>query len=162
MPSAAVEAQRRATARACGLPAAAASLVPLLGSALVIVSNSRFAADGFDSTEFSATVRDDPAAVEAARHALAPWLAPVGVDNAVAMLGELGLLTKRRAGDDDSDDLTLRAYARRLAEYPRDAAEYVLTGWASSQVFWPAWAELQSALDRRVRVRRQFAKALGP
>jgi hypothetical protein len=135
--------------------------VPLLGCALAIVSNSRFAADGFDGAEFTATVRDDPAAVDAARRALAPWLEPVGLDVALAALGELSVLTKRKAGDADGDDLTMLAYARRLAEYPRDAVEHVLTGWAASQVFWPAWAELQAALDRRVRVRRQFARALG-
>jgi hypothetical protein len=153
-----VWAQRKKTARQIGLPEAAASLVPLLGYALEITARDCYAGRELDGFEYSATRRDAPHAVAAARAALAPWLEPIDHDEALAMLVELSVITKRREGDDMSEELTLAVYARRVAEYPRDAVADVLGNWAG--VFWPAWAELQARLDRKVRARRVFAQAL--
>lgn len=159
MPSAEVEARRRTVARQIGLPEAAASLVPLLGYALDIKARDVYAGREVDGYEFTATAKDDTHAVEAARQALAPWLVPMTGDDALRMIAELAVVTKRREGDEASDEATVAAYARRLAEYPRDVGDDVVRNWGG--VFWPAWAELQAHLDRRVRARRVFAKALG-
>ncbi len=157
--SAEVEARRRTVARQIGLPEAAASLVPLLGSALAITARDVYAGRELDGFEYSATIKGDAQAVDAARRALAPWLVLISIDDALAMLAELAAITKRREGDDMGDEVTMAAYARRVAEYPRDAVESVLGNWGG--VFWPAWAELQAHLDRKVRARRVFARALG-
>lgn len=161
MPSAEVEERRRKTARQIGLPEAAASLVPLLGRSLAISARDVYAGREFDGYEYTATLRDDaqPGEIEAARRALARWLDPITREKAVAMLAELSVLTKRREGDADLDDLALNVYVARLAEYPLDVVEGVLRSWGGT--FWPAWAELQAALDRKTRARRVFAKALG-
>lgn len=157
--SAEVAERRRKVARQIGLPEAAASLVPLLGRSLEIEARDVYAGRELDGFEYSATVKGDAQAVDAARRALAPWLAPTPRERAIAMLGELAVLTKRREGDADLDDLALHVYAARVAQYPLDAVEDVLRNWAGT--FWPAWAELQARLDRKVRARRVFARALG-
>jgi hypothetical protein len=157
--TAGVEARRRKVARQIGLPEAAASLVPLLGSALDIAARDVYAGRELDGFEFTATAKDDARAIEAAREALRPWLKPMQADDALRLIAELALITKRREGDDTTDEATVAAYARRLAEYPTDAAAEVVRTWGG--VFWPAWAELQAHLDRKVRARRVFAKALG-
>lgn len=134
-------------------------MVPLLGSALVIETSSRWAENGFEGAEYRASRRDDPQAIEAAREALTPWLVPISRKSAFAMLAELSVLTKRREGSDASEDLTMAVYASRLGRYPEDVVESVLRSWYG--VFWPAWVELQGPLDRRVAPRLQFARALG-
>ena len=129
---------------------------------------SRFGVHGFDGVAISAAPRRDLDADASARvcrdagDALQPWLEPIGVDKAIGMLAELAVLTKRRADDDASADLTLSAYAQRLAQFPADVVEQVLHGWVSANVFWPAWAELQLAIDRRMAGRLAIKRALGP
>lgn len=156
-----LQARRRRTARQIGLPEEAASLVPLLGSALVIEAKPRDGTHGHEGWEITAWPKAECAdEVAAARRALAPWLEPVDADHAMAMLAEMSLLTKRAATDDDTSEATVRLYAQRLGQYPLDVVGHVLNDWTATKVFWPAWAELQERLDARMRNRRALWAAL--
>jgi hypothetical protein len=158
------------------LPEAAASLVQLCASVLAFETTGRYGSHGFEGVQIDARPRPIPTdltgdaldrhrrarralAVEA-RSALDPLLRPMTGDQAVALLAELSVLTKRRTHDADDDELTIAAYARRLARFPLDVGKSACEARADSETFWPAWVELLLLIERRMRGREAICRAL--
>lgn len=76
------------------------------------------------------------------------------------MLTDLFALTKRRAEDGITLDITLAAYGERLLEYPADVTRYVLTTWPDQSIWFPAWHELKENLEFWTGDRRAKMEAL--
>ena len=58
-----------------------------------------------------------------------------------AWLAELSVITAKRADDEFTEQLRLKAYSERLADYPADVVREVLL--KRTWRFWPAWAGLE-------------------
>lgn len=145
--------------------AAAISSAPLLASVIVVVTTRDVIGDDgqFDRIVPAQVVlhKDaEPADVETLRALIDELCRPMGVEQAEAVLGELAALTVRRAHDEIADDVLASAYSARLAQYPRDVAADACSDWADGHRFWPAWAELRAACDRRVAPRQLLQQAL--
>lgn len=72
-------------------------------------------------------------------------------------LAELSVLVIPRRDDDMASEVTLVAYADRLAAYPADVAHKALLG--TRWKFWPAWVELEDVCNRLAAARRVMLQA---
>jgi hypothetical protein len=85
---------------------------------------------------------------------LAGFLTPAPVRVIEGWLAELSVITARRQGDQEEEELRLAAYASRLARYPADVARYVCLG--KTWKFWPTWAEMEEICTAKVSARRRL------
>lgn len=145
-----------------GPTAEAARLGLLLGQALVWGERSIFQKDGqFERTEISdVKVRDGHSIPQATLNMLEKICAPCGPTYAAQRLGELRLLTASRERNEKDTELMALAYTDRLADYPADVVLGACNSWANAERFWPTWADLKDACDRRMRGRKQLRDAL--
>ena len=88
------------------------------------------------------------------------YLAPIEPRILVKALTELDALTVKRAEAQGQTDLTIAAYADRLAIYPEDIVIHVLTSWPSRSKWWPSWYELNLDIEWRVTKRRLLLDAI--
>lgn len=72
-------------------------------------------------------------------------------------IAELSVIAARRADDDMSEALRLRAYRDRLAGYPADIVKDVLL--RQTWKFFPTWAELHEKLESAMVRRRSILRA---
>ncbi len=75
-------------------------------------------------------------------------------------IATLRVRTKARAGDAADTALMLAIFSEDVGDYPPDVVVDGCKGWARSEKWFPAWAELKDYLDRRVKRRRLMAEAL--
>ena len=85
------------------------------------------------------------------------FFAPADDGRIEQWVAELSVITARRADDDFSGALRLKAYTDRLAEYPADVARSALLN--SPWQFFPTWAELRAECERLVKPRRELFEA---
>jgi len=97
-------------------------------------------------------------AIEAARRTLKLSLKAISPREAVDLLSELKALTRPAQGDTTDLAVTLRAYAKRLSEYPADVVRHVLN--THDSPWWPAWAELSERLEIHSYRRKLMLQAL--
>lgn len=96
--------------------------------------------------------------VRAALAALNAYFRPCGGKFAGEQLALLRARTKMRADQDGK--LLAVAYIDWLAPFPADVAKGACEELARSNVFFPAWAELEAACDRLMAERRTLRKTL--
>ena len=96
--------------------------------------------------------------VRAALAALNEYFRPCGGRYAGEQLALLRARTKMRADQDGK--LMAVAYIDWLAPFPADVAKAACEEWARSNVFFPAWAELEAALTRLMAERKSLRAAL--
>jgi hypothetical protein len=149
--------------KAFALPAGSATLAHSLSPLLAWGDKSLFGSHGYEGT----TVTDvavrrgaDPAEIERRLGEVEMLCAPCGADHAAAKLTELRVLTAHRAREGEDAALMAAAYTIRLAQYPADVVSAACDAWADGDNFWPTWAELKGACERRMRGRVQIRDAL--
>lgn len=96
--------------------------------------------------------------VRAALAALSAYFRPCGAKFAGEQLALLRARTKMRADQDGK--LLAVAYIDWLAEFPADVAKAACEELARSNVFFPAWAEVEAACGRLMTERKTLRKAL--
>jgi hypothetical protein len=155
--------QLPAVCRAFDLPAAAATLAHSLGPVLVWGDRSVYGSHGYEGVK----ITDVAVRPGASRDDLAVYLqhiealcVPSDSMLAAKKLAELRALTAHRARDDVDIEVMADAYTHRLAQYPPDVVVAACDGWADGDNFWPTWAELKGACERRMRGRVQIRDAL--
>lgn len=87
-------------------------------------------------------------------------LAPANRRDCGKEVGMLKVMTKEKNLGADDLDLQVRVYAEELSRYPLDAVRAACRGWAASQTFFPAWAELKRACEAEVLLRRRLVAGL--
>lgn len=99
-----------------------------------------------------AIIKGSPEAIEAMRQRMEGAFAPPQEPQIELWLAELDQIAPRRASSGADDDLRLRAYVTRLADYPADVVREALLQrrWR----FFPSWAELAEVCDELVQHRR--------
>lgn len=97
---------------------------------------------------------------EAALQASADSFAPADPDDLIAALAEMSVLVAARDQSEFAGQLTLRAYARRLSEWPADIAAAALREWPDQSKWWPAWLELRELMEPMIAPRRAIFRAL--
>ena len=85
---------------------------------------------------------------------------PAEIDQMVGWLAELSVQVATRAQTDFNGELTLKVYARNLAEYPADVVRDVVNEWPSRSKWWPTWHELKERLDAKCQRRRVLESEL--
>jgi len=78
----------------------------------------------------------------------------------ISELTRLRMVTKSRNGAEEDLAACLAAYADELIEYPRDVLVSTLRHFGITAVFWPALAEIVSAMDATLAWRRNIAEVL--
>lgn len=152
-----------AVCRAFDLPAEAGRLAHLLAPLLVWGDRSVYGSHGYERSEVTDVAvrpgvpREDLGAYLQHMEALCQ---PADPGLAASKLTELRVLTAHRARDGDDIELMAAAYTHRLAQYPPDVVAAACDAWADGDNFWPTWAELKGACDRRMRGRTQIRDAL--
>lgn len=159
------------------LPQTDAALLPdLLLPRLHFETRNILGSDGqFEGTQVSgctitSNAADDPhrrdAVLREALASLQSALRPCGGETAVKLLALLRHRTKARVEDGNEGAMTAAAYGDWLAQYPADIASAACEEWARGNTWWPAWAELQKALDKlaapRLAIRKALQDALAP
>lgn len=109
---------------------------------------------GFDIAEQNGADLD--AALAVVRKAMTP--APQ--NSLVGWLAELSVQVAYRAQTEFNGELTLKVYARNLADYPADVVRDTLREWPSRSKWWPTWHELKERLDLKVQRRRTLEREL--
>jgi len=109
-------------------------------------------------TGYTLTGAHGERAIEAARRTLKLSLKAISPREAVDLLSELKALTRPAQGDTTDLAVTLRAYAKRLSEYPADVVRHVLN--THDSPWWPAWAELSERLEIHSYRRKLMLQAL--
>lgn len=139
-----------------------ASLPTSLTRAISFETSNTLASDGQYEGSTVVACHIEPGAseadVRAALKVVADWCRPCGGEFAAQQLGLLRTRTKMRADQDGK--LLAAAYVDWLAPYPADVAKGACEQWARTEKFFPAWAELQVALDRMMAKRLMLRKAL--
>jgi len=74
----------------------------------------------------------------------------------IGWLAELSVQVAYRAQTEFNGELTLRVYARNLADYPADVVRDTLREWPGVSKWWPTWHELKERLDRKRQRRRRL------
>jgi hypothetical protein len=134
---------------------ARSSLKPALGSCLEPHHNPEW-----DTIRFDITGQVKKAdLIEARQVILDHWPVPDRQLIAQAMLKLRALTASRNTGDLDLD-LTLEAYAEKLAEYPADAVVQALNEAPDRSTWFPAWHELKVRLDYLTENRRLILNAI--
>lgn len=105
------------------------------------------------------TVRGDADQIEAVRADFQKAMEPATPKMIEAWLAELSVVTAKRNDDAFSENLRIRAYVDRLSGYPADVVREVLLGRVYR--FFPAWADLQPALEAATQPRRMVIASLG-
>lgn len=72
-----------------------------------------------------------------------------------AALSKLRLLVIRREDDTINEAAQNLAYIELLLDYPTEIALDVIAGWPRRNKFWPAWFELQEAIDEALEDRNR-------
>jgi hypothetical protein len=85
------------------------------------------------------------------------FFAPADDGKIEVWLAELSVITARRADDDFSGALRLKAYTDRLAEYPADIAKAALL--SKAWHFFPTWADLRAECERLLKPRQELLSA---
>jgi len=134
---------------------ARSSLKPALGSCLEPRHNP-----DWDTIAFRLTGQVKKAdLIEGRQVILDHWPAPDRQLIAQALLKLRALTASRNTGDLDLD-LTLEAYAEKLAEYPADAVVQALNEAPDQSTWFPAWHELKIRLDYLTENRRLILNAI--
>tara|TARA_R110002073_G_scaffold120601_2_gene262656 strand:- start:6400 stop:7038 length:639 start_codon:yes stop_codon:yes gene_type:complete len=112
-----------------------------------------------------ARVTGSPEARAAAAAELRKSLTPASIEELVGAVRDLATLTIPRQGDEMTGFHTLKAYAEKLADYPRKVALTALKDWPSqpntqAARFFPVWAELREMCERVMMPRRLMLVAL--
>jgi hypothetical protein len=81
-------------------------------------------------------------------------------DDLIGALAEMSVLVAIREQSEFTGQLTLRVYARQLAEWPADIAAAALREWPNRSKFWPAWLELRELMEPMIAPRRAIFRAL--
>lgn len=155
--------ESRGPLAAFDLPPQAATLQHSLAPLIVWGEASVYGSHGYESTRITdVKVRPgaDPMYVDQCLGKLLAICAPAGSTFAAKKLAELRALTAHRARDGVDVDVMATAYTQRLAEYPVDVVANACDSWANANQFWPAWAELKDACDRKMKGRKQLRDAL--
>lgn len=145
------------------LPLQAATLQHSLAPLIVWGEVSVYGSHGYESTRITdVKVRPgaDPQYVSQCLGQLENLCAPAGPKFAAQKLAELRALTAHRARGDVDAEVMATAYTARLAEYPADVVAAACDSWANANQFWPAWADLKDACDRKMKGRKQLRDAL--
>lgn len=92
-------------------------------------------------------------------------LTPASIEELVNAVRDLATMTIPRQGDEMTGFYTLKAYAEKLADYPRKVALTALKDWPSqpntqAARFFPVWAELREMCERVMLPRRLMLVAL--
>lgn len=135
----------------------------MLAPLLVWGERSLYGAHGYECSEVTdVAVRPgaDRADLQAAMIAVDVLCQPCQPSLAAGKLTELRMLTAHRSRDGDDAELMAAAYTQRLAQYPPDVVAAACDGWADGDNFWPTWAELKGACERRMRGRTLIRDAL--
>ena len=75
-------------------------------------------------------------------------------------LSELKALTRTKSEDMDDIRVVLKAYARKLQDYPRDVTLHVLSTQSDLSEWWPTWSDLRERLEIYTSKRRRMLAAL--
>ena len=114
----------------------------------------------WDTTRFDITGQVKKADLIEGRQAILDhWPEPDRQLIGQAMLKLRALTASRNTGDLDLD-LTLEAYAEKLAEYPADAVVQALNEAPDRSTWFPAWHELKIRLDYLTENRRLILNAI--
>lgn len=109
---------------------------------------------GFDITE------DDGADLEMALEVVRMAHTPAPEAKVYGWLAELSVQVAYRAQTEFNGELTLKVYARNLAEYPADIVRDTLRDWPKQSKWWPTWHELVDTLNRKQQRRRALEREL--
>lgn len=85
-------------------------------------------------------------------------LLPAAVPQIERWIGELSVITARRAESQFEAELSLSAYSSRLAGYPGDIVRDTVLGWSGK--WFPTWAELKDIMDVRTAPRLAIRDAI--
>ena len=75
-------------------------------------------------------------------------------------LTEMGAITARKADGDAVNQVTFRALAKRLEEYPADVALTAVRHWPDKSKWFPTWCDLKAECEALMRPRRILEAAL--
>jgi hypothetical protein len=78
----------------------------------------------------------------------------------IGWLAELSVQVAYRAQTEFNGELTLKVYARNLADYPADVVRDALREWPGQSKWWPTWHELKERLDLKAQRRRMLEREL--
>lgn len=95
---------------------------------------------------------------DTAERVVSGLLAPAPIEKLVEWITICAVLTAQPREDDMTSELKLKAYAQELARYPGDIVRHVLAEWPRRSKWFPAWAELQAALDKQLGYRPVLAE----
>lgn len=99
-------------------------------------------------------------AIAQAREVVARSLTPITGNEALDLLTELKAMTRPAPGSTDDLRVVLKAYLRRIVEYPADVVRDVLLTQSEQSPWWPAWQELRDRLEIGTYRRRMMKAAL--
>jgi hypothetical protein len=84
-------------------------------------------------------------------------MAPAAIEDIEAWLGELSLVTARKTETGVDAVLTIKAYCKRLKQYPGDVVRHTLENWTGK--WFPSWGELEAQMESEAAIRRAIAVA---
>lgn len=135
----------------------AAAVSSLLDCGLLVrheVTGSRFPPEGGWEPVMSLTVTSsDSLETETAEKIVDALGAPAPRDKLIEWITVCAVLTVATKDDELSGELKMRAYAERLAEFPGDIVHAVLEEWPRKSKWFPAWAELEAAIQKHMGIR---------
>lgn len=133
----------------------------MLGQSLVWGERTIYRDGQFERTEITdVAVRDGHNIPTATMNMIEKVCAPCGPAYAAHQLSQLRVLTASRERNEKDTEIMALAYVDRLAEYPEDVVRAACNAWANAERFWPTWAELKDACDRRMEGRAKIRDAL--
>ena len=81
-------------------------------------------------------------------------MTPAPEERVIGWLAELSVQVAFRQKTEFTGELTLKVYARNLADYPADVGRETLSAWPKNNKWWPTWHELHTELERRCKPRK--------
>jgi hypothetical protein len=101
--------------------------------------------------------KGDPDALLRVAESIRKTMRPASQDQIEAWVAELWVITAHAKSDEMTLELMLKAYTKRLSEYPADIVREVLL--VRVWKFFPTWADLAEALDAMIADRRAMLAA---
>ena len=101
-----------------------------------------------------------PRAIQDAAKTIRKSLMPMSGNECLDLLAEMKALTRPAPGTTDDLTVMMKAYLKRLMDYPADVVRHVLKTQPNNNPWWPSWQELSERLEIHTYRRRMMLEAL--
>jgi hypothetical protein len=109
---------------------------------------------------FSVSGEKAPDGLQSASELINAVRHPLPIEDIIAALTNVRVLTISRASTSEDLDLTLAAFADALSEFPADIVRKALRDWPQSHKYWPTLAEIRASMEPLLRERGMISDAI--